>query len=177
MTRLPQMAVLLITFTPLFAATIPSNLFAAHQTSSECVNPPRDNCAFYADCLESRYHCGPDGYPIGYGQKFCEKYSDSREELSAQGQKWMLDVMQCLQRTLVLEATGSVAGVTCDSIEKKAFASHARCYVDNGLYGLPWTDWLAIVHIVGIDTLVSTLWRWVQAKYLAMYLFFLKHLV
>jgi len=77
----------------------------------------------------------------------------------------MLDVMQCLQKTLVPEATGSGAGVTCDSIEKKAFASHRRCYVDSGFRRLPSTDWLAIVHIVGIDTLVGILWRRVEVAW------------
>jgi len=183
MTRLLPMALLLlITFTPLFVATKPSSLFSTLPTSSECSNPPRDSCAFYADCLESRYHCGPDGYPIGYGQEFCEKYSDGREALSARGKTWMLDVMQCLQRTLVPEATGSAAGVTCDVIEKKAFASHASCYVHSGLCWLPPTDWLAIVHIVGIDTLVGSKDALVESLEsgggcLAAYLFFLKHLV
>ena len=77
----------------------------------------------------------------------------------------MLDVMQCLQKTLVPEAMGSAAGVTCESIEKKAFRSHGRCYVDSGFYGLPPTDWLAIVHIMGIDTLVGILWRRVDATW------------
>ena len=182
MTRLLQTALLLlITCTPLFATTQPSNLFSARQTSSECADPPRNNCAFYADCLESRYHCGSDGYPIGYGQEFCEKFVDAQGELSARGQTWMLDVMRCLQRTLVPEATGSLAEVTCDSIEKKAFASHAPCYVESGLCWLPPTDWLAIVHIVGLETLVGSKDALIEALEagggcLAAYLFFLKHL-
>ena len=183
MTRVLKTALLLlITFIPLFAATKPSNLFSGRQISPDCVNPPRDSCAFYADCLESRYHCGPDRYPIGYGQKFCEKFVDNQGELSARGKTWMLDVMQCLQTTLVPEATGGGAGVTCDSIEKKAFASHAPCYVESGLCWLPPTDWLAIVDIVGIDTLLGSkdaLMESLEAGggCLAAYSFFLKHLI
>jgi hypothetical protein len=65
----------------------------------------------------------------------------------------MLDTMQCLQNALVPEATGSGAGVTCDSIEEKAFGTHAECYVGSGLCMLPPSDWLAIVHIVQFKTL------------------------
>ncbi|RDB27688.1 hypothetical protein Hypma_003254 [Hypsizygus marmoreus] len=125
-------------------------------TSSICTNPPLDNCAFYADCLESQYHCGEAGYPIGYGEHFCEKFGAQRGELSERGQSWMLNTMHCLQTQLVPEATGATVGVTCDSLEKKAFESHAGCYVKNGLCTLPLTDWLAIVHIVGLKTLFES---------------------
>ena len=94
----------------------------------------------------------------------------------------MLDVMQCLQRTLVPDATGSAAGVTCDSIEKKAFASHAPCYVESGLCWPPPTDWLAIVNIVGLDTLIGSKDVLIESLEagggcLAAYLFFVKYLV
>lgn len=119
----------------------------------ECSNPSRDSCAFYADCLEARYHCGPNGYPVGFGAKFCQKFSDDRAELSARGQAWMLDTMQCLQRALVPEATGTKPGVTCDSIKKKAFGTHAGCYVGSGLCKLSPSDWVAVVDIVRLKTL------------------------
>jgi len=124
-------------------------------TSSICANPPWDSCAFYADCLESKYNCGPDGYPIGYGQNFCEKFEANRTELSPKGQKWMLNTMLCLQKELIPEAT-SAAGVTCASLEKKAFASHGRCYVESGLCRLSPADWLGIVRIVDFKTLFAS---------------------
>jgi hypothetical protein len=123
--------------------------------ASECTNPPRDSCTFYADCLESRYHCGPNGYPIGYGENFCQKFSDNRDELSDKGVKWMLDVGQCLQNNLVPEATGPAEGTTCDSLKTKALASHPRCYVDNGLCSLPPSDWAAIARIVGVEPFIG----------------------
>ncbi|KAF5379449.1 hypothetical protein D9615_006576 [Tricholomella constricta] len=153
----------------------------SRQTNNICTNPPRDSCAFYADCLESKYHCGPEGYPIGFGQSFCEKFSANRAELSTKGQTWMLDTMQCLQNELVPEATATT-GVTCRSLEKKAFASHAKCYVESGLCTLPPSDWLAIVEIVEIKTLFES-----KNSFLATlnagkgciktYLFFLKELI
>jgi hypothetical protein len=122
-----------------------------------CLNPPRDDCSFYAVCLESRYHCGPNGYPIGFGQKFCEKFRADRGQLSARGKAWMLDTMQCLQEKLVPEANASVGtAITCDSLEKKAFGTHAECYLQNGLCTLPPSDWLAIVEIVDFKTLFGS---------------------
>jgi hypothetical protein len=123
------------------------------QPAPKCSDPHPDDCSFYKDCVESRYKCGSSGYPLGYGKKYCEKFQTDRETLTAAGKTWMVDTMHCLQLVLVPEATGSGEGVTCDSIQKKAFGSHAKCYVDNGLCGLGPTEWIAIVKIVGINTL------------------------
>ncbi|KII85981.1 hypothetical protein PLICRDRAFT_56457 [Plicaturopsis crispa FD-325 SS-3] len=123
---------------------------------AECSNPVRDTCTFYADCLESQYHCGPDGYPIGYGQFYCTKFSNERDKLSAKGQTWMIDTMMCLQHAIVPIALDQVPNTTCDSLKDTAFGTHAQCYVDNGLCTLPPTDWLAIVEIVDIKTLFSS---------------------
>ncbi|KAF8075292.1 hypothetical protein FPV67DRAFT_1650215 [Lyophyllum atratum] len=79
----------------------------------------------------------------------------NRAELSMKGQKWMLNMMLCLQRELIPEAT-SVVGVTCTSLEKKAFASHGRCYMESGLCTLSPTDWLAIIRIVDYKTLFAS---------------------
>ncbi|KAG5634686.1 hypothetical protein H0H81_001098 [Sphagnurus paluster] len=124
---------------------------------STCANPPRDSCAFYSECVEAKYNCGPQGYPLGYGGHFCEKFGANRQKLSAKGQAWMVDTMQCLQRELIPEATGTAASATCASIQKKAFLSHARCYVDSGLCKLPPTDWVSIVQIVEIPTLFKNI--------------------
>jgi hypothetical protein len=68
----------------------------------------------------------------------------------------MLDTMRCLQMALVSNATGSGAGVTCDSIKTEAFGTHAGCYVGSGLCTLPPSDWLAIVNIVQLKTLFDS---------------------
>ena len=47
-------------------------------TSKTCSNPvteaeiPED-CSFYQTCIEDTFGCGPKGYPIGYGYKYCKK--------------------------------------------------------------------------------------------------------
>ena len=64
----------------------------------------------------------------------------------------MLDTMQCLQKALVSEATGTV-NTTCQKLAEKAFASHPRCYLSSGLCKLPVSDWLEIVKVVQLKTL------------------------
>ena len=63
--------------------------------------------------------------------------------------------MHCLQDALVPEATG-VVNTTCTAVEKKAFGTHARCYVDSGVCTLSPLDWLAIVDIVDVKTLFGS---------------------
>ncbi|KAJ7188846.1 hypothetical protein C8R46DRAFT_1024085 [Mycena filopes] len=130
---------------------------ASSAPEPDCSNPPQDSCTFYANCLESRYNCGADGYPLGYGQKFCTKFLAEQTLLSAAGQTWMLATLHCLQEALVPDALGA-AGATgsCSALEDKAFGTHAGCYVSNGVCALPLSDWEAILHIVGVETLVDS---------------------
>jgi hypothetical protein len=127
-------------------------------TPSECSNPQPNNCNFYALCIESRYHCGPTGYPIGYGQYYCDKFVMDASLLSPEGQTWMTNVMLCLQRDLVPYVLGAAQGFSdCQALENFAFSTHPVCYVDSGLCALPVTDWEAIVEkIVGVTTLFDS---------------------
>lgn len=116
-----------------------------------CINPPIDDCSFYANCLESRYDCGPSGYPLAYGQMFCNKFSADRSLLDSQGQQWMIDTMHCLQLALVPDAIGPET--TCQALANQAYGTHAGCYVDSGLCILGVNDWSSIIQIVDIKTL------------------------
>src|SRR5690349_5445139 len=43
--------------------------------------------------------CGPDGYLLGYGTKYSQRfYNHTRPQMSARGQRWIDDVLVCLQR-------------------------------------------------------------------------------
>ncbi|KAL1694174.1 hypothetical protein GGG16DRAFT_110525 [Schizophyllum commune] len=147
--------VLALSLIPLVKIPSSTSDLVGVRAADVCSDPPRNNCSFYLDCLESRYHCGPEGYPVGYGYKYCTQFSVEREKLSEKGQTWMVDTMQCLQRTLVPEATG-VSNTTCEQLEDKAFDSHSVCYTQAGLCTLPPTDWLAIVSIVHLPTLFQS---------------------
>ncbi|KAG9315146.1 hypothetical protein JVU11DRAFT_4269 [Chiua virens] len=124
-------------------------------TDPACASPPMDQCAFYADCLESRYQCGLAGYPIGYGQYYCQKFSNESTLFDTRGVRWMLDTMHCLQLALVSDAVNATP-TTCQALRGRAFASHAGCYVGNGFCTLGVKDWEAVLEIVNIMALFSS---------------------
>lgn len=121
----------------------------------ECVHPPRDSCDFYSDCLEDKYHCGPDGYPIGYGLKFCNIFGAAKPRFTAQGQKWVSDTMLCLQTALVPYATDQTT--SCANLKTFAFGTHPRCYVDSGYCDLAKEDLKVIQSLVDPKELFSSL--------------------
>jgi hypothetical protein len=126
--------------------------------NSECLSPARNTCTFYTDCLESLYHCGPDGYPLGYGLHFCQKFSAESPRFSTKGQHWLSNTMLCLQRSLIPEATDPIAttGVrTCKELKDTAFSKHGGCYVECGLCQLSPLDWWVVVSTVGIRPILS----------------------
>lgn len=144
-----------------FVPVVNANLKEKSPNSTLCSNPVRGQCSFYEDCLETRYHCGVDGYPLGYGKKYCNKFNAARDKFSQKGQAWMLDTMECLQLVLVPEATrpeevGTQGRSPCDELRKKAFDSHAECYVQNGLCTLSVKDWTEIVEVVDLKTLFGS---------------------
>ncbi|KAE8554366.1 hypothetical protein TMatcc_006113 [Talaromyces marneffei ATCC 18224] len=137
---------------------------ATNSNNSECSNPRPNDCSFYAQCLQTRYNCTPSEYPLGYGQKFCEKFQADASLLSAEGQTWMEAVMLCLQRDLVPYALGGPqAFANCSALSDFAFSTHPTCYVQSGLCTLPVHDWEAIVfQIVGVESLFDS-WNAIKA--------------
>jgi len=65
---------------------MPVNADPNESSSTLCSNPVRGQCSFYEDCLEARYHCGPDGYPLGYGKKYCNKFIATIDKFSPEAQ-------------------------------------------------------------------------------------------
>jgi hypothetical protein len=125
---------------------------------TECSAPIRNSCAFYTLCLENRaYDCGPTGYPLAYGQHYCDAFAAVNSSFSPRGQQWMSNTMRCLQTALIPEATGATGAVAgCDALRDKAFGTHAKCYVASGLCTLSVRDWRVIVRTVGVGNLVSS---------------------
>lgn len=115
---------------------------------SECQKPNRD-CGFYASCAEAAWHCGPSGYPIGYGLKNCQKFMNRLDQFTAEGQAWIFRVLTCLQKFLVKPL--SSCDSTCDSIKTQAFDSHPVCYVDSGVCSLGLWDNVQLVITINTD--------------------------
>ncbi|KAH0565383.1 hypothetical protein GP486_001217 [Trichoglossum hirsutum] len=114
-----------------------------------CTNPPPKSCSFYRNCAEGQLGCGATGYPLGYGEKNCNKFEKNLGFFSPQGQAWIFGTMHCLQVAMVPMLQPCTA--TCDSFRSAAFASHAGCYVSNGVCGLGCADIMWLFMTVGGD--------------------------
>ena len=70
----------------------------------------------------------------------------------------MLDTMECLQLALVPEAIGPPelekrGEPPCDVLKRKAFGTHAQCYLESGVCRLGLKDLMHIVEIIDLKTL------------------------
>ena len=59
------------------------------------------DCTFYDQCLEATYECGPSGYPLGYGLKYCNRFVDNYKLFSKEGKEWISGTLLCLKEDLV----------------------------------------------------------------------------
>ncbi len=78
--------------------------FLPPPVSSSCVNPAQNTtCLWYPNCLEAAHACGPEGYAISYGQRYCDAFSSAFASnlLTLQGQIWRDKTLLCLQEQLV----------------------------------------------------------------------------
>lgn len=97
--------------------------------------------------------CGDDGYLVGYGARYAERfYTETRPWMTSHGKAWIDEVLVCLQH----ELRDSIDETTsCEDIRTIAFDTHPVCYLEHGLCELPvwdvakvlWTvdlaDWLS----------------------------------
>lgn len=111
-----------------------------------CAIPELDDIAgregdFYR-CVDDIVDCGPDGYPIGYGAKYAERfYRHTRPKMTAAGRAWIDLTLVCLQEVLRDSVDSSTS---CSDIRTIAFDSHPGCYVYSGFCSLSWWDWLKV---------------------------------
>jgi len=129
--------------------------FEMPQTLPAVCSQPVGDCSFYTTCMEAVRPCGPSGYSIGYGGRFCGMFTEQIESYSARGQVWVRNVRLCLQEALVPYVALALNGssLSCGEIETFAFQSHVACYTDplaNGdssfsVCTLPITDWLTLL--------------------------------
>ena len=118
---------------------------------ADCADPPPKTCSFYRNCAEASLECGDSGYPLAYGEKNCNRFSNNLYLFSANGVNWIWGTMSCLQHALVPVLEPCTA--TCDSLRTAAFDSHPTCYVQNGFCSLSCPDILAVLVTVNTDLL------------------------
>jgi len=107
-----------------------------------------DCCGFY-DCLERNCGCGAEGYPLGYGKKYCQIFSNY--PFSGNGNRWRDATLRCLQRSLI--PFSQCPPTDCSLLKTKAFDSHPFCYSHSGVCFLSPKDLLGILAITYGDVL------------------------
>ncbi|KAJ3325670.1 CCR4-NOT regulatory complex component [Boothiomyces sp. JEL0866] len=99
----------------------------AQAVNSSC-QPIANDCSFYLNCVEPTYPCGPSGYAIGYGHRFCQAFKDGESQYTPKGQEWLKSVMMCLQQQLVPLVQGDMSFQSCDAMRQYAYGTHPYCY-------------------------------------------------
>ncbi|KAG4067139.1 hypothetical protein HA402_000130 [Bradysia odoriphaga] len=126
-----------------------------------CLPIPND-CSFYRRCLEEVIPCGEEGYALGFGEFFCEKFKQNAHRFSVHGHKWMVSVMNCLQGQLIPISNGEEI-MNCTEIHTFALASHRACYLNPGgglsFCTIPQTDWAVVADVIGNSDLVDSVAR------------------
>lgn len=106
--------------------------------ATELCKPNVDSCEFYL-CQEENHHCGPKGYPVGFGHKFCKIYLDTEKNYSEEANGWLRRVRVCLMEEFA-NADQQNRSRTCDQVKAESFRSHVGCYVETGFCDLKASD-------------------------------------
>jgi hypothetical protein len=129
-----------------------------------CEKPAADQCLFYSQCIEEKKSCGPEGYAINYGQKYCLNFLEN-SELSEEGKKWRDITLMCLQKQLI-PVYKEPQKYSCNQIQSIAFDSHVDCYtqVDSTICDLKFSDLYEIsINIIEVKDLIS--WSGVKQEF------------
>lgn len=128
-------------------------------TLASCQAPKANDCSFYRKCVQKKFNCAHEEYPIGYGEKYCNKFNAlTSSDLSAYGILWRDETLSCLQKALVPTLSPSSEIKTCSQLDTVAFDSHPACYTNvyMSICELPAGDWQTIVKVVDPSDYLST---------------------
>lgn len=81
--------------------------------------------------MEGAYHCGSNGYPVGYGNKYCSRFLERYDKFSPAGKKWIDQTLVCLKNALK-DSLLNNDKESCTNLKTIAYDSHPKCYVDSG---------------------------------------------
>uniref|UniRef100_A0A1I7ZE63 Uncharacterized protein n=1 Tax=Steinernema glaseri TaxID=37863 RepID=A0A1I7ZE63_9BILA len=93
-------------------------------------------CQAY-DCFEDTVRCGEDSYLLKYGGKYCRKFNDpeTTKSFSPIGREFLDCTTTCLKHFMqnYINSTSRrppYSSSQCSDLEKAAFDSHVKCYLD-----------------------------------------------
>ncbi|TKR62039.1 hypothetical protein L596_026052 [Steinernema carpocapsae] len=101
------------------------------------LTPIAEDCSScnYYECAEKKLQCGPLGYPIGFGRRFCLYYK--QPELTANFTTKGFDSFSCIRECLIEETKKLVDSATtlpynaeeCDEFNRTQYVKvHPVCY-------------------------------------------------
>lgn len=111
--------------------------------------PSRNSCAYYLQ-VEAEEHCGPDGYPLKFGYRLCEKYLEAQPTMRPNVRRWFPKIRYCLQNYLE-DYRGTIRD--CSDLHRKAINSHVGCYLETGFCELGVLDQADILAVTNVDLL------------------------
>ncbi|KAH7707281.1 Protein W01A8.8 [Aphelenchoides avenae] len=85
-------------------------------------------------CLEAEKHCGPEGYPLGFGYKYCRRFKEAAfyNLYDEEGKQFVDSTRQCLIG-LVEQYDHQTPNATCTALKKYAWKTHEACYLRCGI--------------------------------------------
>lgn len=111
-------------------------------------------------------HCGIKGYLIGYGDKYCNRFTKSLNRFDAAGQQWIGCVRQCLidflKPSFDIYPNGAFKN-NCSALRDAAFHSHVDCYLNCGFCHICKTNKLALAATYQFSDFYSRI-AWKQVK-------------
>lgn len=127
-------------FRPIFFLALGIALFSGF-INAYCINQV-GSCSYYL-CKENELNCGPKGYLVNYGYRYCNKfYQELESKLTASGSQWIQEAAVCLQEKIEHTTTASTS---CLNVKKIAYASHSDCYSQASFCELPIEDKFKII--------------------------------
>uniref|UniRef100_A0A914VCW9 Uncharacterized protein n=1 Tax=Plectus sambesii TaxID=2011161 RepID=A0A914VCW9_9BILA len=113
--------------------------------------------------------CGKQGYLIGYGKKYCDRFSANLHRFTSAGIKWVSCVRQCLIDSLTPHYDlypYSESHSTCGALEQAAFETHVDCYINCGFCNICIDNKWALWKSYDIGDFVSLI-AWEQVRQVA----------
>ena len=110
------------------------SMFINHSKLQGSCEIVESDCEYYL-CHEMQEPCGPKGYTLNFGYRYCLKYLN--EDLYTNpGKSWLSQVRGCLQKSL----SDQHPYPSCQDLKKEAINSHFDCYINAGFCDLPRND-------------------------------------
>ncbi len=149
-----------------------SDVFCRAGVLSQCEGPVCESSATFpelstectdftavSDCGSCDYYpcrdaerdvsCGEEGYFLGFGHKYCERFTQvTFDRLSTDGKRWLDETRVCLQETV--DEIAADTDLDCDEVQQRAIDAHPPCYLDSGVCDLPLTDQAKIATTVDV---------------------------